>query len=247
MEQKIFSKRKSKIAGLCGAILTTTVVALASGTVIEADETIEQPVAAETVSQADGDNPEQTTSVQQETAPQQTETSQSSDATVDREESATSPSDEQIVSQNDSNSSSQIDQTIADTNRSDSDHISKTSAATTEDQEEKVNSAKAQTAAATNNQDTRYSAKDAYGNSNFNKTLTEFEKRANVSDVTYDGVRDEYIVVNDPSAPYVPNANEIAKYLKEYLTELRNINNIAIHVPSVYQFMQKYAQDGANE
>ena len=28
MEQKIFSKRKSKIAGLCGAILTTTVVAL---------------------------------------------------------------------------------------------------------------------------------------------------------------------------------------------------------------------------
>ena len=106
MEQKIFSKRKSKIAGLCGAILTTTVVALASGTVIEADETIEQPVAAETVSQADGDNLEQTTSVQQETAPQQTETSQSSDATVDREESATSPSDEQIVSQNDSNSSS---------------------------------------------------------------------------------------------------------------------------------------------
>lgn len=247
MEQKIFSKRKSKIAGLCGAILTTTVVALASGTVIEADETIEQPVAAETVSQADGDNPEQTTSVQQETAPQQTKTSQSSDATVDSEESATSPSDEQTVSQNDSNSSSQIDQTIADTNRSDSDHISKTSAATTEDQEEKVNSAKAQTAAATNNQDTRYSAKDAYGNSNFNKTLTEFGKNANVADVTYNGVRDEYIVVNDPSAPYVPNANEIAKYLKEYLTELRNINNIAIPVPSVDQVMQKYAQDRANE
>ncbi|BAQ24207.1 putative cross-wall-targeting lipoprotein signal domain-containing protein [Streptococcus troglodytae] len=247
MEQKIFSKRKSKIAGLCGAVLTTTVVAFASGTVIKADETIEQPAAAETASQADKDNREQTTSVQQETTPQQTETSQSSEATVDREEPATSLSDEQIVSQNDANSSSQIDQTMADTNPSDSDHVSKTSAATTEDQEKEVNPVKAQTAAATNNQNTRYSAKDAYGHTNFNKTLTEFGKKANVADVTYDGVRDEFIVVDDPSAPYVPNTNEIAKYLKEYLTELRNINNIAIPVPSVDQVMQKYAQDRANE
>ncbi|EHJ51590.1 putative cross-wall-targeting lipoprotein signal domain-containing proteiin [Streptococcus macacae] len=248
MEKKIFSKRKTKVAGLCGAVLTSAAIAMGTSAPIQADET------AEAAPQVNVEAAEQTQTSEQETSAQTQAATETS--SVAETEASTSTAAEQNNPQSSLQTVTQADQTasqaqaadqqtVADTNNT----SNKPSTAATDSNTNASSSQQTRASQASNSSQTaaNHSTKEAYGSTNFDSTLNAYDKSANVADIVYNGKKDEFIVVNNPNAKYEPNAQEIAKYLNEYLTELRRINNINIPVPPVSQLMQNYAQARADE
>lgn len=204
MQKKIFSKRKNKALGLCGAILAGAVIALGAAGTAKADDSLAQ-TAPETAQLTEAQPPAADTLIQAaSTSAKQAETAASDSADLSSPSQKTAPQ------------------------------------------------AAAQTAASTSAADKQETSADekagaVYDRVNFNDELKSVSKIAQVADVVYNGTRDEYVTVDDPSQPYQPDTAEIAKYLNQYLTELRQINGIDFPVPPVNQVMQDFAQARANE
>ncbi|WP_057489863.1 LPXTG cell wall anchor domain-containing protein [Streptococcus orisasini] len=264
MQKKIFSKRKSKIFGLCGTILTMAAIALATAGPVQAEDsqaqvapqitqTAESQTPAAAVStQADSSSaadqaattstPEQVTDaapVSQEAAPlkadtaelPQTNTAEETNSTSDALQTPqTSTSDVKTADAAAAPAQNQTEQPAKNTANAPENNANKPAA----------NASKPATTA------DKATAK-VYDSVNFNDDLTSIAKIAKVADIVYNGTRDEYITIDDPSQPYQPNTTEIAKYLNQYLTELRQINGIDFPVPPVDQIMQDFAQARANE
>ncbi|MGT2923915.1 putative cross-wall-targeting lipoprotein signal domain-containing protein [Streptococcus caviae] len=256
MQKKIFSKRKNKVLGLCGTILTAAVIALGAAQTAEADDsavqaapetaqvTEAQSPAADTLTQAAGTSAEQTdiaaadpanvNSPSQETAPQAADTAEAPQTSTAEQTAPTADSPQ------------------ADTANTIADASTETAPAQTQQASAQPAQSAAQTASSTSAADKQESSADekagaVYDSVNFNDELESVGKIAQVADVVYNGTRDEYITVDDPSQLYQPDTAEIAKYLNQYLTELRQINGIDFPVPPVNQVMQDFAQARANE
>ena len=225
MRKKIFSKRKSKSIGLCGTILVAAAIAISTASPAMAEQSSE--ISAETTnSQTTDDNSVVFTS---ETA---SESTTDIGSTVSQEVTTGDPA------------TAPVEQV--------SDDAGQPLSAANEMINTEVNNVNTETPQVANtvvevSDSPNYTKEDAYGSMNFDSILYSFPKAAQVADIVYHGTRDEFITLSDPSATYVPNPTEIAKYLNQYLTELRAINGIDIPVPDASQVMMDYAQARANE
>lgn len=256
MQKKIFSKRKNKALGLCGAILASAVIALGAAETAKADDSLAQ-TAPETAQLTEAQPPAADTLIQAaSTSVKQAETAASDSADLSSPSQKTAP---QAADTAETPQTSTAEQTapIADspqTNTADTaaDTARETVPAQTQQSSAQPAQAAAQTAASTSAADKQETSADekagaVYDRVNFNDELKSVSKIAQVADVVYNGTRDEYVTVDDPSQLYQPDTAEIAKYLNQYLTELRQINGIDFPVPPVNQVMQDFAQARANE
>lgn len=243
MQKNTFSKRKTKFAGLCGAILATTTIAMGVGATVQADETA-APSATDTTAQEA--NPADTKQDQKSFETTPVDTSQDTTKVTTPTGSftiASSPAQtaEQTVPAANENTSTAAEAPVQ--------QVPATAASTENSNQTDANQTNttAQQPKSADNITTKPADTTEYGSVDFNQTLTSAAKTAPVTDVNYNGSQDVYITVDDPSQPYTPNADNIAKYLNEYLTQLRNINGINVPVPPANDLMKSWAQGRANE
>ncbi|EHI75495.1 cell wall protein, WapE [Streptococcus criceti] len=247
MQKNTFSKRKTKFAGLCGAILATTTIAMGVGATVQADETAA---------------PSATDATAQETTPADTKQDQKSFETTpvdtSQDTQVTTPTGTFTIASSPAQTAVTAEQTVPAANENTStaaeapvQQAPATAASTENSNQASVPASQMNTNTqqpkSADNIATKPADTTEYGSVDFNQTLTSTAKTAPVTDVNYNGSQDVYITVDDPSQPYTPNADNIAKYLNEYLTQLRNINGINVPVPPANDLMKSWAQGRANE
>ena len=246
MQKNTFSKRKTKFAGLCGAILATTTIAMGVGATVHADEasasattdtaTQTKETAGSKQEQVSFENTTVDTSTQnQETAvttpvAQVTQTNEATPVAPSQDTASAAPvQDAATTTVQPATAAGQ------GTNNNGNEQAQGVTPKSTASQQPAP-------AVTTKPEDTT-----EYGSVDFDKTLTATAKTAPVTDVNYDGSQDVYITIDDPSQAYTPNADNIAKYLNEYLTQLRQINGINVPVPDANDLMKNWAQSRADE
>lgn len=253
MQKNTFSKRKTKFAGLCGAILATTTIAMGVGATVHADEasaTSATDTAAQTSKTADTkqdqptfeNTPVDTSAQNQDTA--LTSPAASLTATADQpaqtnqaQQAAPSQATTSATPVQDAAQTASQPATVAGGSQN-----GQAEQGQTADKPKSATTTQPAPAVTTKPEDTT-----EYGSVDFDKTLTSTAKTAPVTDVNYDGSQDVYITIDDPSQAYTPNADNIAKYLNEYLTQLRQINGINVPVPDANDLMKNWAQSRADE
>ncbi len=246
MQKNTFSKRKTKFAGLCGAILATTTIAMGVGATVHADEA-SAPATTDTATQT------------KETAGSKQEQVSFENTTVDtstqNQETAVTTPVAQVTQTNEATpvAPSQDTASAAPVQDAATTTVQPATAAGQGTNNNGNEQAQGVTPKSTASQQpapavtTKPEDTTEYGSVDFDKTLTATAKTAPVTDVNYDGAQDVYITIDDPSQPYTPNTDNIAKYLNQYLTQLRQINGINVPVPDANDLMKEYAQARAKE
>lgn len=259
MQKKIFSKRKNKVLGLCGAILAAAAIALGTAGAVQADDVPAQTVAETTqMTESQSFAADSTLTQTSSTSAAPAETTAAAPADVNHSaQEETAPQTADIAETPQTSTAEQTAPTASNpqtstANTSAADTAEETQPAQTQPSSTQPAEPSAQAAANTSTADKPKTSADentaaVYDSVNFKDELESVGKIAKVADVVYNGTRDEYITVNDPSQPYQPNTEEIAKHLNRYLTELRQINGIDFPVPPVNQVMQDFAQARADE
>ncbi|MFC3932118.1 putative cross-wall-targeting lipoprotein signal domain-containing protein [Streptococcus dentapri] len=229
MQKNTFSKRRTKFAGLCGAILATATVAVTAGTTVQADETSQ---ATDTTIATQQTTTAGTTAQEDQTPVFETETA-----------SVATPVNNEVAANSVASSQAEVNAPVV-----------QAAPATTQAQTAPASAASENTNTATNNKPasaagvyTKPENTSEYGSVDFDTTLNNASKSAPVTEITYNGSRDEYITVDDPNQAYTPNPTAITQYLNEYLQELRQINGISVPVPDANTLMNDFAQARANE
>ncbi|MGT2929905.1 putative cross-wall-targeting lipoprotein signal domain-containing protein [Streptococcus dentasini] len=240
MQKDTFSKRKTKFAGLCGAILATATIAVGVGTTVQADEaTTATDTAAQQTTATDASKEEK---IAVETEPVSTTAANTAAAPAADTVAAVLPESSAPVET--VTTTAPAANTVADASAT----AANTAQATPQAEQQAAAPANSTSQPqSVNSVATKPENTEEYGTVDFDQTLTATAKTAPVTDVNYDGTANEYIEVADPNQPYTPNADNIAKYLNEYLTQLRQLNGINVPVPEANDLMKAYAQARADE